>query len=235
MLGQGKGVRTVMSDPFLRPEDPELYSQTAASFGASCPRPQFLPFLPSHLGTSKPSDGNFSCFSQVLFPPVSVVPGIPSGNGQELSPHTYTSRQLLSVFSKVRRCLSSQFKDLGPTAELWERWREGEITGGKRRDSEQTGRQLILPWESPCTPVRTEGLLSVPGHLTSLSSSSCASVGEAEVARKAPATLRMSHMKSSVFPEQRQDPVEASKATDTLREWLHPGGAWRGMWTQHSC
>lgn len=26
MLGQGKGVRTAMSDPFLRPEDPELYS-----------------------------------------------------------------------------------------------------------------------------------------------------------------------------------------------------------------
>lgn len=76
-------------------------------------------------------------------------------------PHTSTStsRQLLSAFSKK---MPLQSVDLAPTAKLWERWREGEITDGKRGDSEQTGEQLILPWESPCTPSEDGGAAISP-------------------------------------------------------------------------
>lgn len=151
-------MRTVMSDPFLSLS----YIQTEVSLGTSCPHPQLRLFLPSHLGTSKPLDENLSCFSQVLFPPFSVVPGIPSGNDQELSPTPTPTPPGNCCQPSLRRCLFSQFKDLGPTAKLWKRWREGEMTDGKRGDSEQTGRQLILPWESPCTPSEDGGAAISP-------------------------------------------------------------------------
>lgn len=43
---------------------------------------------------------------------------------------------------------------------------------GERGDNGRTGRPQILPWRLRASPLQTEGLLSVPGHLTLLSSSS---------------------------------------------------------------